>query len=109
HDRGVLPVLLGGDGQDRAEDVHGLGDAALAEQPLHLVHGGGDVGLLRGGRGRRGGGGLRRGRARAIRPGGLRAQERAGGVQGRAGGRSPRGEQLRQVLVDLLRGVGAVL
>ncbi|CAM5562379.1 hypothetical protein STENM36S_09314 [Streptomyces tendae] len=108
HDRGAFAVLLGGGGQDRAEDVDGLGDAALAQESLDVVDGAGDVRLpgLGGGRyGRR----LRRRGAGAVGPGGVRAYEGAGGVEGAAGGHAARGQQQREVLVDLLGGVGAVL
>src|SRR5690606_34079260 len=100
-DRGVLAVLFGGDGQDAAEDVDGLGDAALAEEAFDLVDGDGDVGLLRGGRGGCGGGGLRCGGAGAVGPGRVRAQEGAGGVERGAGGGAAGGQQGGRALVDL--------
>ncbi len=108
HDRGAFAVLFGGGGQDGAEDVDGLGDAALAEEAVDVVDGAGDVGLpgVGGGRGR---GRLRGGGAGAVGPGGVRAHEGAGGVEGAAGGHAARGQQQRQVLVDLLGGGGAVL
>ncbi len=102
-------MLLGRGGQDRAEDVHGLGDTPLAEQPLDLVDGTDDIGLLGHRRHGRDRGGLGRGRARAVRPGGVRAKEGARGVEGRPGRHPARGQQQRQLLVHVLRGGRAVL
>lgn len=82
HDRGAFAVLFGGGGQDRAEDVDGLGDAALAEEALDVVDGAGDV-RLGGLGGGRYGGRLRRGGAGAVRPGAC------GRTKGRVGSRGP--------------------
>ncbi len=109
HHRGVLAVLLGGGRQDRAQDVDGLRDPALAQQALDLVHGGGDIGLLGHRRRRRDRGRLGRGVRARSGQGGVRPQEGARGIQGRPGGRPARGQKQRQVLVHLLRGRRPVL